>query len=181
MNEEENEDEDDYYYDVWDEDDYTEDYDVEENRPVTRIDFKKWPLLIMQYNVEHTVLWILVNFSHNCFCKVRKHFKWRRGRTTHSARRHLLRAHWNIEREMFCNVASRNVEVIGVCVNEWSQWWSMTIIMVMIIIMVMVMIMVNMISNLRFNEAQIKTASQQEILDAINLLSKSPWWAFSDC
>ena len=51
----------------------------------------------------------------------------------------------------------------------------MTIIMVMIIIMVMVMIMVNMISNLRFNEAQIKTASQQEILDAVNLLSKSPW------
>ena len=41
MNEEENEDEDDYYYDVWDEDDYTEDYDAEENRPVTRIDFKK--------------------------------------------------------------------------------------------------------------------------------------------
>ena len=41
MNEEGNEDEDDYYYDVWDEDDYTEDYDVEENRPVTRIDFKK--------------------------------------------------------------------------------------------------------------------------------------------
>ena len=41
MDEEENEDEDDYYYDVWDEEDYTEDYDVEENRPVTRIDFKK--------------------------------------------------------------------------------------------------------------------------------------------
>ena len=51
----------------------------------------------------------------------------------------------------------------------------MTIIMVMIIIMVMVMIIVKTIFNLRFNEAQIKTASQQEILDAINLLSKSPW------
>ena len=51
----------------------------------------------------------------------------------------------------------------------------MTIIIVKAMILVIVMIMVNMISNLRFNEAQIKTASQQEILDAVNLLSKSPW------
>ena len=42
-------------------------------------------------------------------------------------------------------------------------------------IIVMVMTMVNTIFNHRFNEAQIKTASQQEILDAVNLLSKSPW------
>ena len=42
-------------------------------------------------------------------------------------------------------------------------------------IIVTVMTMVNTIFNLRFNEAQIKTASQQEILDAVNLLSKSPW------
>ena len=45
----------------------------------------------------------------------------------------------------------------------------------MAIIIVMVMIIVNTVFNLRFNEAQIKTASQQEILDAVNLLSKSPW------
>ena len=59
----------------------------------------------------------------------------------------------------------------------------MTIIMamVMILVIVMAMIIVNTIFNLRFNEAQIKTATQQEILDAVNLLSKSPWWAFSDC
>ena len=53
----------------------------------------------------------------------------------------------------------------------------MTIIMVMAMILVIVtaMIVVNTISNHRFNEAQIKTASQQEILDAVNILSKSPW------
>ena len=53
----------------------------------------------------------------------------------------------------------------------------MTIIIVtaMILVIVMAMIIVNTIFNLRFNEAQIKTATQQEILDAINLLSKSPW------
>ena len=35
------EDEDDYYYDVWDEDDYSDDYDQQNKRPVTRIDYKK--------------------------------------------------------------------------------------------------------------------------------------------
>ena len=35
------EDEDDYYYDVWDEDDYSDNYDQQNERPVTRIDFKK--------------------------------------------------------------------------------------------------------------------------------------------
>ena len=53
----------------------------------------------------------------------------------------------------------------------------MTIIIVtdMILVIVIIMVMVSTIVNLRFNEAQIKTASQQEILDAVNLLSKSPW------
>ena len=51
----------------------------------------------------------------------------------------------------------------------------MIAVMSMTIIMVMVIFMVNTVFNLRFNEAQIKTASQQEILDAVNLLSKSPW------
>ena len=35
------EDEDDYYYDVWDEDDYSDNYDEQNKRPVTRIDYKK--------------------------------------------------------------------------------------------------------------------------------------------
>ena len=52
---------------------------------------------------------------------------------------------------------------------------TIIIVMVMILVIVMVMIIVNTVFNLRFNEAQIKTASQQEILDAVNLLSKSPW------
>ena len=34
-------DEDDYYYDVWDEDDYSDSYDEQNKRPVTRIDYKK--------------------------------------------------------------------------------------------------------------------------------------------
>ena len=35
-------DEDDYYYDVWDEEDYSDNYDDQQNkRPVTRIDYKK--------------------------------------------------------------------------------------------------------------------------------------------
>ena len=52
---------------------------------------------------------------------------------------------------------------------------AIIIVMTMILVIVMVMIIVNTVFNLRFNEAQIKTASQQEILDAVNLLSKSPW------
>ena len=51
----------------------------------------------------------------------------------------------------------------------------MTIIIVKAMVLVIVMVLVSTIVNLRFNEAQIKTASQQEILDAVNLLSKSPW------
>ena len=52
---------------------------------------------------------------------------------------------------------------------------DMILVIVMVMIMVMIMVMVSTIVNLRFDEAQIETASQQEILDAVNLLSKSPW------
>ena len=51
----------------------------------------------------------------------------------------------------------------------------MVMVMILVIVMTIIMVMVSTIVNLRFNEAQIKTASQQEILDAVNLLSKSPW------
>ena len=39
-------------------------------------------------------------------------------------------------------------------------------------------LMTSLLEMWRFNEAFIETASQQEIIDAVNLLAKSPWFGY---